>query len=271
MAGNHDLPNREGKLGSLQLLADMLPGDCDERSPIVLGSVSQPGFDFVGDCGAYVYLVPHMATQELFDISLDEVTDFVGRDETSILCLHCNYNSGLIHNDASLNLTAERAEKLLETFDYVLLGHEHMPRTLHNGRLIILGNTHPTSFSDVGDKFLWEFDGKQFIQHPIWSKADGYRELRYGDSVRMDELVQFIEVTGTVPSEQLPNIAQAITKLWKEWPNLLMVRNNVQSDSIVPEVDHAVCRSLDLPSRISAALESTDLHSIWQHYREAAQ
>lgn len=266
LGGNHDLPNREGKLSSLQLLSSVIPGR------IVCGSTDEPGYMLYITAEAVVYMVPHMATQDLFDLSLSEVLGAASQvvDRSKVLCLHCNYNSGLIHNDASLNLTREKADELLEVFDYVLLGHEHEHRTLHGGKLIILGNTHPTSFSDISDKYLWEFDGSGFRPHLLWSRSDGYLNMDWEQgSDELHDTVQFIEITGKAPAERLPDIAQGIASLWKTCPNLLMVRNNVEADVALPEVDTTVSRTLDLPSRISLALADSDLLPIWNEYLEA--
>lgn len=268
LGGNHDLPNREGKLSSLQLLDSVVPGK------IVCGSTDEPGFMFHQTQEAVVYMVPHMATQDLFDLSLTEAAAHADSltGEPKILCLHCNYNSGLIHNDASLNLTKEKADALLSSFSYILLGHEHASRVLHGGGLIILGNTHPTSFSDISDKFVWDFRDGVFTSQTVWSKKAGYRELDWevgADSI--PETVQFIEVSGNAPAERLPDIAQWISTLWKNYPNLLMVRNRVESSSITPEVDVSMPRSLDLPARISTALASSDLLPLWEQYKEAVQ
>lgn len=270
LGGNHDLPNREGKLSSLQLLDQVI------LHKIVCGSTDEPGFG--RGINPSVYFVPHMATQELFEQSLREAcADAASLKEAYpghpfILCLHCNYNSGLIHNDASLNLTKEKADELLEVFEYVLLGHEHESRTLHGGKLIILGNTHPTSFSDISDKYIWEFDGSEFRAHLLWSKADNYGKVDWDHDIDViPDTVQFIEITGKAPAERLPDIAQNIAKLWKTYPNLLMVRNNVESDISLPEVDVAVSRTMDLPSRIGHALADSDLLPIWNHYVEVAQ
>jgi DNA repair exonuclease SbcCD nuclease subunit len=270
LGGNHDLPNREGKLSSLQLLDQVIP------HKIVCGSTDEPGFG--RGINPAVYFVPHMATQELFEQSLGEARadadSLKGAYPGSalILCLHCNYNSGLIHNDASLNLTREKADELLSSFDYILLGHEHESRTLHGGKLIILGNTHPTSFSDISDKYIWEFEDGKFTPHMIWSKQAGYRNIDWeAGTGEISDTVQFIEITGKAPAERLPDIAQNIAKLWKTHTNLLMVRNNVESDISLPEVDVAVSRTMDLPSRISHALADSDLLSIWNHYVEVAQ
>jgi DNA repair exonuclease SbcCD nuclease subunit len=268
LAGNHDLPNREGKLSSLQLLSLIAP-----EGRVILGSVSEPGFDVsvYEDEGVAVFFVPHMATQELFDQSLAEVADFKTREYQgkSILCLHCNYNSGFIQNDASLNLSEAQAVDLLKVFDYILLGHEHVSRELHKGRLIILGNTHPTSFSDVSKKYVWDFDGNEFSKTCIWDDSFHYRSLTINDlDSPLPETIQFVEVRGEAQMEQLPEVAQKVARLWKDYPSLFMVRNGLECISDLPEVVSPSHGSLDLPSRISSALADTDLLPVWNSYLE---
>lgn len=277
LAGNHDLPNREGKLSSVQLLAEIFP------DRIVINDVGSYGCRayLEGSKGAEVLImaVPHCSSQALFEASLDEATNDARVDASlaekagralspRFLCLHCNYGSNFIQNDASLNLTRERAEQLLEVFDYVLLGHEHMPRRLHGGRLIILGNTHPTSFSDLSDKFVWEFNGSGFIPHETWSMDDGYRRINIAQGgIDVPESVEFVEVAGTAEPEDMPRIAQEIAQLWKTHPRLLAVRNAVECEALAPAQTSEIQRVMDLPTKVSEALAGDEkLRGLWLHY-----
>lgn len=267
LGGNHDLPNREGKLSSLQLLDQTMPG-----SPIVVGG-SEPHFvcDVLPE-GMSVLMVPHMLTQELFEQSLlASLTIAKTHRRVRILCLHCNYDSGFIQNDASLNLSKEDAEFLLETFDYILLGHEHMPRTELDGRLIILGNTHPSSFADISDKFIWEFDGERFHRHMIWGLDKGYQRIKWDDLLDAEISAQFVDVVGSATAAEMPTIAAAISNLWKSSPHLLMVRNNVECIESTSATPVSATRALDIPTRVAAALDGTDLRPVWDSYLEKVQ
>jgi DNA repair exonuclease SbcCD nuclease subunit len=264
LGGNHDLPNRSSKLSSLQLLEQV------SRVQVVAPAqgeegIAQPALGYALTAEAAVYGVPHCATQALFEEALARVVNLAQRYQAGttvprILCLHCNYASSFADQETSLNLTREWATQLLETFDYILLGHEHIPRTDLNGRLRILGNTHPTSFSDLSDKFAWEFDGERFIPHLLWSEAEGYRECAWPNL----EPAQFVRVTGQVPTEQAGEVAQAVAELLRQ-PEVYMVRNDVTVDTVTA-AERTFDRALDVPARITQALENSELAPIWAEY-----
>lgn len=112
IAGNHDLPNREGKVSSLQLIHHALP------SPkVILAQVDQVGFDFWEDTEHLVMFVPHHALQSMFEAALIEAEPFAmtQRYPHKILCLHCNYDFGFELTDSTLNLTQANAKILLNT------------------------------------------------------------------------------------------------------------------------------------------------------------
>lgn len=263
MAGNHDLPNRHGKASSYDVLSSAAGS---ASCPIHLSWTDQSTCAYTPH--GTLFLVPHKASQELFDEALNNV--YLQAPATAsprILCLHCNYDSPFVQNDASLNITAAQVEHLLTVFDYVLLGHEHQPRKLHDGRLIILGNTHPTSFSDISDKFYYIWDGERFTENLIWSKADGYREIQWdAPDQTLPDSVQFVNVVGNAPADQQASIAAKVVRLWKTHPNLLMVRSHVVVDDPLGDVPTEVTRTLNLPDRVSAALEGTDLQPLWHDY-----
>lgn len=276
IAGNHDCPNREGRKSSLQLIQSVYP------DKVIAGEVDEPGFD-VRCCeeGADLTLVfvPHMATQALFETSLDEAAAWASTQVTSkysALCLHCNYNSGFADNESTLNLTRDKAEQLLKVFNYVLLGHEHIPRADFGGRLQILGNTFPTSFSDISDKFVWEFVDGNLVPHKIWDASTGYISLLWGELLNESsehwghEGVQFIEVTGKAPAERMPEIAKKISDIWKDSPDLLMLRNNVQVEQAdLPQGDGTVTKIQDLPSRVASELkDAPELLGLWNSYMD---
>jgi hypothetical protein len=271
IAGNHDCPNREGRKSSLQLIQSVYP------DKVISGEVGEPGFDFRWENEASVYFVPHMATQQLFDQSLEEVkASTVSQHKVvpTILCLHCNYDSGFADNDASLNLTRAKAEELLRVFDYILLGHEHIPRADFGGRLQILGNTHPTSFSDISDKFVWEFKDGKLIPHKIWDATVGYIRLTWEELLNTptadwkDEQIQFMEVTGMAPAEKMPEIAKTVSDHWKALPDLLMLRNSVQvAQANLPQADGTVTKLQDLPSRVASELkDAPEMLGLWEGY-----
>lgn len=153
LAGNHDVSNRKDCVSSLSLLHQFY-GDKILIAPYGTSDT------FELDVGKTKFLfVPHVANQELFEQALTEAVETAtAGDGWRVLCLHCNYASGREMQDTALNLTRERASELLATFHTIFLGHEHAPSEDFNGRLVILGNTHPTGFSDISDKRIVVYD-----------------------------------------------------------------------------------------------------------------
>ena len=269
LSGNHDLPNREGKMSSLELI-----GHLSERSMVAIADTGN-GYFNTSLPGCSVTSVPHKRSQVLFDTTLECLYVQPGvraiRDTVEVLILHCNYNSPFATQETSLNLSREQAERLLDRFDYILIGHEHTPRSDFDGRLQVLGNIHPTSFADISDKYLWYLDGDRLAKELIWSVEQsisvGWEDLLRADSETCLTGKQFIEVTGIAPATKLPEIAKAIQKLWSQAPDALMIRNNVKSESLVLQT-HEVHKSLDVPTRISKNLAGTHLEPLWKSYLE---
>ena len=273
LSGNHDLANRDGRMSSLALIGTL----CDD-SAIAIDDDSVNHFRLsFPDC--YIVTVPHKRTQGLFDEALAGLENNCSKDRPCVLLLHCNYASGFATAESSLNLTREQAAILVEKFDYVLLGHEHIPRSDFDGRLQILGNIHPTSFADISDKFIWRLEEGVLVSEQVWSTnrlavkdwewllnpSVSYGPVDYAVTKVNWEGIQFIDITGTAPAARLPEIAKAIQKLWSEAPDALMIRNSVKAESVVVEAQE-VRRALDIPSRITEELQGSKLLPLWTHY-----
>lgn len=266
LSGNHDLANRDGKMSSLELLGSLNPD-----TAVALDDTTANYF-VLEFPDANVIAIPHKRTQQLFDASLLRVLTEVRRSsKPRILVLHCNYESPFATDDASLNLSRELAGRLLEVVDYVLIGHEHMPRADFNGRLQLLGNIHPTSFADISDKFIFTFSQGKLTPLYVWTKDEGHRSYDWETflSAPVEEYdgIQFIDITGTAPASKLPDIAKAVQKLWSQAPDALMIRNNVKSESVDIEVKE-MNRALDIPSRITEELQGTAFAELWGDYLE---
>lgn len=269
LSGNHDLANRDGRMSSLELV-----GTLAADSSIAIDDDSDSYFSTEhSDCS--ITTIPHKRTQELFDQTVGKASQSGTCKglETRILLLHCNYASGFATDEASLNLTKEQAALLLTAFDYILIGHEHIPRADFDGRLQILGNTHPTSFSDISDKFTWHLDSdKKLVSSLHWAKEDHYVVMDWevfisfpeGVDAMWEEL-QFIEIVGIAPAARLPEIAKAVQKLWGIAPNAYMIRNNVKAEAlVVDQID--IKRALDVPARITEELQGSALLPLWTSY-----
>lgn len=273
LAGNHDMPNRAGKLGSLLFLGVSEATPCQ----ITMSEVGAGGFARRSLGNTTLYCVPHAATQEHFEDALHRAATaarLAGPHNPRILITHCNLDNNLVAgSNSSLNLSLDLAESLLDTFDYVMLGHEHMPRTLFDGRLIVMGNTHPTSFSDISDKFVWDFDGTTMTQVKVWDANIGYRKMPWVDFLEhgIPEGVQFLDVVGGGADMQLmAKIAECLASAFKSSETLLMARNSViPVESVVPAANPG--KAMDMATAVSNSLNDSDLADLWNSYLERVQ
>jgi len=233
MAGNHDLVNDRGRLGTLQLMDKARPG-------VIQLTPFGEARGFLHDVrpGVTFLFIPHHSTDDLFHESLAAAENWVrGKAEgtTAYLCVHCNYDSGFATDDTALSLSRKQAKQLLDAgFDYILIGHDHHPREDWDGRVVILGNTHPTGFGDITDKrvMLIRPDGKHEF-HPVWYRNDGYLHLDVNDLIAPDfdfdedRGAQFIEISGELQASQVMDLARAVRKIWQSWAPLA-VRNTAE-------------------------------------------
>lgn len=169
LAGNHDVSNREGSVSSLQLLKEVF------KDEILINEIGESDSQFVDFDAARLVLVPHVASQELFDAALDDAIVAAEKCQTwKILCLHCNVMTNFDMDDTTLNLTKERAEQLLGHFHFILVGHEHTARDLYDGRLKVIGSTYPTAFDNLDQKraVLFDSDKGAFEDIPLWSPEE---------------------------------------------------------------------------------------------------
>lgn len=263
LSGNHDCLNREGVVTSLEALKEM---HCHIISAPVM---SVPFFATDEAC----YMVPHHASQELFEQALFQAAEHAAKQregKASVLMLHCNYDCAFDIEDDTLNLSHAMAEELLVAFDYIFIGHEHKPSTHFDGRLVILGNTHPTSFADVSDKFSYTLqidDGFiQLDQTCIWSAADHYREIKLGAELPNLTGVQFVDVVGVAEADDALVVSEFVQSIWKSSDQLLAVRNNVQiSDHLQGvSVDDSRPALVDLKAKIAEDLQGSDMLSLYQ-------
>lgn len=262
LAGNHDLANRENTKTSIEVIEDTLGN-------IVRAGVSDVFFEHYEDgYDCYFSVVPHHSSQDLFDQALDKcVNSFEGKKD--ILFLHCNFNNPYAQNDASLNLTPEQAETILTKYRYIVLGHEHGHRWEMGGRLLVVGNTHPTSFGDISDKFYWDYlpKDKTFKPTLCWSKSDKYLQLTVKQLLEGAYSLDgktIVDITGSnVDPAQAGQIATAMKEIWQNAPELLLLRNNVEYRSLVAQKVDRQGQLEDVTKAISKQLEGSDLAELW--------
>jgi len=271
LAGNHDSLNKIDAKGSLHMIHELI-----DREKTVI--VANPSFDephcLIGDVeGMQIACIPHHATQELFEQAIVMVVKAASAYLLRAVFLHCNYNNPLTEgSQTALNLTEENAKSLLSVSDYVFLGHEHAPRTLMDGRLVILGNIHPTSFGDISDKFYWRLTPDSLDSLICWREDIGFCELDITEEVPpppREGSVQFVDIVGSITAEKGADLAQYINDIWHH-TKPLMVRNSV---SIVADnnVSAEVVDVADLPAQIAKQLKGTNLEETYNHYRGKAK
>jgi DNA repair exonuclease SbcCD nuclease subunit len=166
--GNHDVTNRTDSLGTLELLEpmyDLVEAKMGKCIPVICN-----------EGGAVLTLVPHTNSQELFEKALNKLAT-KSHKKPELLLLHCNYESPWDNNETTLNLTEEMATKLLKRFDYILIGHEHNYREALDGRVVLLGNVHPTNFGDISDKYRWTYSDGALQKHKVWEKEKYFQSI----------------------------------------------------------------------------------------------
>jgi len=276
LAGNHDETNREGTLSTLRLLKQ-------QGLPIIATpNLTDPFFDNFES----MYFVPHHASQEVFEVAMREAAAHAAENRdglASYLFLHCNYDFNLATEDNTLNLRRELAQELIAAFDFIFIGHEHNGSTDLGGQVVVLGNTHPTSFHDIGDKFIYhlELETATLTKECVWSEADRYREIKLGSDIPDLTGVQFVDVTGTDSVANAVEVSEFIREIWKagnyqacdapgdtqasgELQNcndLFAVRNKVDIKDSLQDVDTDIEGVIveDLQTRISKDLAGSDL------------
>ena len=268
LSGNHDVVNQADKIGSLQLV--------NEATTSLLGNNRCVFAEFgkpMCACheleGEVLYSVPHVANQDLFEQSLGMALDGVLKDRregTKVLLLHCNF---CLSEDratpTTLNLQNEHVEELLQGFQYIILGHEHIPSEHYGGRLVILGNTFPTGLGDISDKRIATLHGGKLEFYPIWYANPGYAEYQH-DELPDNTEANFIRVQGEIEPGEFLSLVREVNQMWANSPGLYCVRMEVSTPGVEASEDGQMRQSLSqLPARIESELSShPDLLALWK-------
>lgn len=272
LCGNHDVVNRSDRVGTLEVLNSHW-SQISNTSRCLFSSFGRPAahsWKLDGEKSVLVF-VPHVATQALFEESLDiasKTAKAAPNGYTVVLCLHCNYDFPDERlTETTLNLSRDRAEQALKDFDYIVMGHEHIPVEHFGGRLIILGNTHPSSFSDVSNKRIAFLENGKFRFETIWSKDTGYAEIQAGD---LPESVSanFVRVKGSIEPGSTLDVMRAVSSMWRRSPNLYVLKMELDTASSPNHTDNKAVSLSHLPEMIRKELKDTpDLLSLWDRLR----
>lgn len=270
IGGNHDLDNNHDSVTSLGLLR--VTGN---KRAIRFPAFGEAHFDkaYYADEGLTLYTVAHHATQDLFEQGLEAAcNDSKAHNGPKMLLLHCNYDSPFATHETTLNITEDDADYLLEHFDYVMLGHEHQPRDLFGGRLIVLGNTHPTSFADISEKRVAVWENSELRFERIWNPKGRYLKLHHSQLVDTDfSTAEFVHVHGEVEPGEVLAITREARRVTKEATNLFMLRLDLDTKALDRVQRNAGQHKLTLPQRIELALESDpDSLALWRELQQEA-
>ena len=229
LAGNHDIKNNVDAVTSFDVLEQTLQGGIMLKNP----DLSQP---YTYQKGGFTF-IPHCLTQDLFEASVRLACEEVVKHSTTVLFLHCNVGDGFgdVEGDGScLWLTSELQALVVERFDFVLVGHEHVPKTLHNGKLVILGNTFPLSFGEIADRYYYTLDTeKKTLERTLSVRASDIFEevpvdLLFGSKGTYETTRLLIDLVGEINMNESAEYARYISTFWKTNPHLLMVRKSVE-------------------------------------------
>jgi len=227
MFGNHDDRNRKDTTSSIGLLKSL------SHSDKFIASRWEPGFSRKKGEDFNLYFIPHCVSQEVFEASLLKAKESAIRSINNYLFLHCNYDNGLVTDkEQNLNLTEEMADVLLEDFEFIIMGHEHQLAKRKDGRVISVGTTHPTSYSDISEKFVTVIDtaSKEVKHISTWSMDNSItvdvNEFVSPEFLSKLETVEFIDVVGEAPTNLAIKVSDAVSEVWKSAGNLIALRTS---------------------------------------------
>lgn len=230
ICGNHDWSPKAGKVSSFHMLAFFL--QCG-FGPRVHTIDHQDGLSPLHEG---VYAIPHMPNQDLFDLELTKAEKTLGR----FLLLHANYdNNFAVESDHSLNVSVEQAERLTSVGWTLVFAHEHQPRTMMGGKVVIIGNQIPTSVADcLGNdvKNYATLKGGQLTLHPTFDVTKNFVQIPWDSIEDTPEDALFVRVCGSATMDQAADALSAVAAL-RQRHQAFVVTNGVKVDGMA-ELDH---------------------------------
>lgn len=258
MAGNHDESNRADTESSMDVLKAVLDDTVVSRGEFYKA--------YAEDGMGFTFIVPHHPTQGMFNdaLSLAKGAAAESPEPFKYLFVHCNRGELPNMTEETLTILDEQEDELLTVFDRIFYGHIHQPAIDKGGRVVQIGNTFPTSFSDITHKFTWELNTRtnELTQHMLFDAKQHSLQLTLGDAIPGQEDILFIEVTGTGSRTE---IAEYVQQVWEANPQALAVRANCQfvdNGVTVEEVDLS-----DLNTVITKGLEGTEMLELYNKLR----
>ncbi|RKX63280.1 MAG: hypothetical protein DRP42_07815 [Tenericutes bacterium] len=218
LAGNHDVVNIKGAKGTLDIIGTVFDA---QVVPCKFGKVNYQvvSTGLPDPASPLLYMVPHHSNQELFEEALASAAESADSHENDcLLVTHCNYDSPFINDDVTLHMTQRHAKKLLKSFDYIFLGHDHNFKKDLDDRVIVVGSPHPTGFGDISDKYTVSLERDCVAYQRVWEEALHYLECDYTELAdRLNKDHQFVKLTGEIPPSEIHTLAATIRQAWKHF------------------------------------------------------
>jgi len=196
--GNHDLSTDSAKMSSFQFLGELLA--------TVQGVKYLQGGGYVTE---NVYAISHVPNQDIFELEIAKVP------KCEFLLLHANYNNNFAkESDGSLNLSEEQAKA--SKAGTIVFAHEHAPRKLLGGKVVVMGNQFPMSISDCldgHDKFMHQIAGDKINPIKVWDRKTEYVEMDWRSPEPTD--AKFIRFIGTASAEESAAAADTVARYRK--------------------------------------------------------
>lgn len=260
LAGNHDETNREGTKCSLEVV------HASGGQVVRQLRMGYPHAMVIGD----MILVPHHATQELFDQALEEAVKMsMELRGYRYLFVHCNRGEAIgDKSDSTLYLSDEQEDTLLGYFNRIFYGHEHKAGTYKGGKVVVCGNTFPTSFGDIGTKYRYflDTDTDVMTSEVIWDADTHFVEFTIGETLPAAEDAEFVLIKGSATRKET---AEMIEQCWKAYPHALAVRSIVSyPEEVVTKAKSS--EPVNLLATIEADLEGSEMLELFLELKHAA-
>lgn len=259
LEGNHDNVNVAGMQGSLSVLQEIFEGD------IIRNNQGQNPIRIVDFNSLRLTFVTHHWDQSSFEASLELAKEkaIKAKNKHNILLLHCNYNRGFSNmSETSLNLTEGKAKELLEVFEYILMGHEHVPSSKLNGKLHIVGNVFPLGFDEVAGRRVLILDTStmEFQSLTTITKNSLYGKCTLADLISCEESGEYFPILDLdLGGDKLP--ARLLNNILRSG-SVLFFRGAVPSASKGKQTDVPVAScdgfTIDLKETVERAIQGNE-------------
>ncbi len=258
IAGNHDHHANGNKMSSWHLLCHLLRR---------VGFVLLDHTDGLSYVRSGVWVIPHMLNQDLFDAEIEKALQEDVRSIDSYLLLHCNYQNGWAeHSDHSLNLSEKQTNDLLEAGWTLILGHEHIARSFHDGKVFITGCQFPSSVADCigsGYKRALHLESGELRSLTTWG-IENYAEADWRNPNVGRE--RFIRITGEATAAEAADVIKTVAKL-RQLSDAFVITNAVKIEGQAAIDEMGTCsleevRGFDVLSAIYENLTEKEIETV---------